>query len=137
MKNKLFILFFSYLFFSTEVKAQIEKVIVETYYVSDSLDATDTIDGPSRSLPVGSKTYRVYVDLKKGYKLAKIYGNTTHALKITSTDTFFNNVDRTSFYFGYLMKNVYFRSNPTLALDSWLTLGLATTTYNGILKTQD
>lgn len=137
MKNRLLILIFSYLFFSTTVKAQIEKVIVETYYVSDSLDATDTIDGSSRALPAGSKTYRVYIDLKKGCKLAKIYGNSTHALKITSTDTFFNNIDRTSFYYGYLVKNVYFRPNPTLALDSWLTLGLATTTYNGILKTQD
>src|ERR1700757_1361775 len=137
MKNGLLILFFSYLFFSTTAKAQIEKVIVETYYVSDSLDATDTIDGRARALPVGSKTYRVYIDLKKGYKLAKIYGNSTHALKISSTDTFFNNVDRPAFYYGYLMKNIYFRTNPSLVLDSWLTLGLATTTYNGILKTQD
>ncbi|HKC69309.1 MAG TPA: hypothetical protein VKG26_13820, partial [Bacteroidia bacterium] len=137
IKNGLFILIFSYLFFPFAVKAQIEKVIVETYYISDSLDATDTIDGPSRALPIGSKTYRVYIDLQKGCKLAKIYGNATHALKITSTDTFFNNVDRPAFYYGYLMKNVYFRPNPTLALDSWLTLGLATTTYNGILKTQD
>ncbi|HXU26489.1 MAG TPA: T9SS type A sorting domain-containing protein [Bacteroidia bacterium] len=137
MKNGILILIFSYLFFSTTVKAQIEKVIVETYYVSDSLDATDTIDGSARSLPIGSKTYRVYIDLKKGYKLAKIFGSAAHALKFTSTDTFFNNIDRPTFYYGYLMKNVYFRPNPTLALDSWLTLGLATTTYNGIIKTQD
>jgi len=137
MKNSILILIFSCLFFSSALKAQIEKVIVETYYISDSLDATDTIDGPSRSLPIGSKTYRIYIDLKRGYKLAKIYGNSTHALKIISTDTFFNNIDRPSYYYGYLMNKAYFRTNPTLALDSWLTLGLATTTYNGILKTQD
>lgn len=137
MKNGLLILLFSCLLFSTNAQAQVEKVIVEKYYVSDSLDATDTIDGPSRSLPTGSITYRVYIDLKKGYKLKQIYGNSTHALKIASTDTFFNNIDRSTLYYGYLMKNVYFRPNPTLALDSWLTLGLATTTYNGIVKTQD
>jgi hypothetical protein len=124
-------------FFSFVGKAQIEKVIVETYYVSDTLDVTDTIDGATRALPVGSKTYRVYIDLKRGYKLAKIFGDANHALKIKSTANFFNNIDRPSEYYGYLIKKNYFTGNPTLALDSWLTLGLATTVNNGILKTQD
>ena len=136
MKNSLLILLFA-LFFSTAVKAQIEKVIVETYYVSDTLDVTDTIDGAARALPVGSKTYRIYIDLKRGYKLAKIFGDANHALKIKSTANFFNNIDRSSEYYGYLIKKNYFTGNPTLALDSWLTLGLATTVNNGILKTQD
>jgi hypothetical protein len=132
-KIAIFLLFF----FSVVGKAQIEKVIVETYYVSDTLDVTDTIDGSARALPVGSKTYRVYLDLKRGYKLAKIFGNANHALKIASTANFFNNIDRPSEYYGYLIKKNYFAGNPTLALDSWLTLGLATTVNNGILKTQD
>jgi hypothetical protein len=123
--------------FSIVGKAQIEKVIVETYYVSDTLDVTDTIDGAARALPVGSKTYRVYIDLKRGYKLAKIFGNANHALKIASTANFFNNVDRAAYYYGYLIKKNYFSGNPTLALDSWLTLGLATTADNGVLKSQD
>jgi len=134
MKKSLIILFFG-LFFSSAVKAQIEKVIVETYYISDTLDATDTTDG--RTLDAGSKTYRVYIDLKPGCKLVKMYGNAAHTLKISSTANFFNNIDRPTEYYGYLIKKNYFSSNPTLALDSWLTLGLATTVSNGVLKPQD
>ncbi len=135
MKSKIFIFLFCTWSFFYSAKAQVEKVIVETYYISDNKDATDTTDG--RTLDTGSKTYRVYIDLKRGSKLVKLYGNSSHALKIASTANFFNNIDRPSEYFGYLIKKNYFPGNPTLALDSWLTLGLATTVDNGILKTQD
>lgn len=118
-------------------KAQIRDVIVEKYYVSDSLDATDTIDGPAHSLPQGSVTYRVYVQLKSGYKIKKMYGTANHPLKIVSTDTFYNNIDRPTAYFGYLVNKSWFSGNPTLALDSWLTLGLCATQYTGVLKTDD
>src|SRR4051812_38004128 len=130
MKRILFY-FLSLLFFCETTKAQIEKVIVETYYVSDTLDVTDTIDGAARALPAGSKTYRIYLDLKPGYKLVKLFGDANHALKITSTANFFNNIDRPTQYFGYLIGKQYFRPNPTLALDSWLTLGQAASIYNG------
>jgi hypothetical protein len=122
---------------SLSVHAQIEKLTVETYYVSDANDATDTIDGSNRALEAGSKTYRVYVDLKPGYKIKKIYGDVNHPLKITSTANFYNNVDRPNAYFGYLINKSWFSSNPTIALDSWLTLGLATKVQNGVLKTED
>ncbi len=135
MKKSLVILLFG-LFFSKAVKAQIEKVIVETYYIADSLDATDTIDGNYHALAQGSKTYRIYIDLKPGYRIKTIYGDTAHALKFSSTTPFFNNIDR-PLYFGYQIKKNYFNSNPTLALDTWLTLGLATTLHNGVLKGED
>ena len=136
--NKYFIaLICCMLFLKNSVVAQVEKVIVETFYVSDSFDETDTIDGSSRRLPAGSKTYRVYVDMVKGSKLVKMYGNGAHALKITSTDTFFNNIDRPTEYFGYLINKAYFGGNPTLALDSWITLGLASKIHYGVLKSQD
>ncbi|MEO8761172.1 MAG: T9SS type A sorting domain-containing protein, partial [Bacteroidia bacterium] len=135
-KNNL-LLFLFFLLFSASINAQIEKVIVETYYISDTLDATDTIDGSIRALPAGSKTYRVYIDLKPGYKLAKIFGDANHAFKITSTANFFNNIDRPNEYFGYLAKKTHFSTNPTYMLDSWITLGLATSTYYGVLKPQD
>jgi hypothetical protein len=126
-----------FLLASLQAKAQIEKVLVETYYISDSLDATDTIDGAVRALPKGSKTYRVYIDMRPGSKLVKLYGAPGHPMKISSTANFFNNVDRPTEYFGYLINKQYFKSNPTLALDSWLTLGLATSLHDGILKDQD
>ena len=53
-------------------KAQIRDLIVENYYVSDSLDATDTINGSARALPKGSKTYRIYVQLDRGYKVIPV-----------------------------------------------------------------
>jgi hypothetical protein len=140
MKTRLFLLILSAMLFSTAGKAQIEKVIVETYYVSDANDSTDTTNG--RNIPVGSKTYRVYIDLAPGYKLKRIFGTTAHPLKITSTADFYNNIDRPTEYFGYQIKRNHFNSNPTLALDSWLTLGIAAifgtaNNYSGVIKTQD
>ena len=67
--------------FYLRANAQLEKVIVETYYVSDSLDATDTTGG---GLEAGSTTYRVYIDLAPNCKLQKIYGDANHALKLAS-----------------------------------------------------
>jgi hypothetical protein len=133
MKSILSVLFI--LLFSISLKAQIENVIVETYYISDANDATDTTD--ARVLDAGSKTYRIYIDLKSGYKLTKIYGDANHTLKIVSDSIFFNNIDRQAAYFGYKINTTWFKNNPTLALDSWLTLGLATTTKSGVLKTED
>lgn len=136
MKNILLLLFASLLFFSTSVKAQLEKVIVETYYVSNDNDSTDITGG---FLESGSKTYRVYVDLMPGSKLKRIYGDANHALIIKSTAIFFNNIDRGESFGKDINKN-YLDEN-TVALDTWLTIGQATKigamTYFGILKNQD
>lgn len=136
MKNTLLILLGSFILFSTSVKAQLEKVIVETYYVSNDNDSTDITGG---FLESGSKTYRVYVDLMKGSKLKKIFGDTNHALIIKSTAIFFNNIDRGESFGKDINKN-YLDEN-TVALDTWLTIGQATKigamTYFGILKNQD
>jgi hypothetical protein len=128
-----------FLLFTTTVKAQdaIIKTIVETYYVSDSKDATDTLGG---GIEAGSKTYRIYVQLPKGYKLSAIYGDANHALKISSTANFFNNKDRGKTFGKDIIKTNL--TNNTVALDSWITLGQTTTaknglTYFGILKSQD
>lgn len=135
MKN---ILLFIFSFFMLYANAQdaIKNVIVETYYVSDAKDATDTIGGKLES---GSKTYRIYIQLKPGCKLLSLYGDENNALKISSTAPIFNN---RSFgeTFGKDIKASNLRKN-TVALDSWLTLGQvtkkATTTYFGTLKSQD
>lgn len=117
--------------------AQIEKVIVETYYISDGFDSTDTDGG---KLDTGSFTYRVYVDLKPGDRLLSIYGDTNHILKFSSTRPFFNNIDGET-YGKDLKKGKY--GGSTVALDTWLTLGqTAAKTPDGkanfgILKAQD
>jgi len=137
MKNNLFF-WFLFLFFSQpNIKAQIEKVIVETYYISDKFDSTDVIAG---KLDTGSVTYRVYVDLKPGNKLRKIYGDKNHALKFSSTKPFFNNLDGETFAKD-LKRGIY--NQGTVALDTWLTIGQTVARTNdgkanfGILKNQD
>lgn len=135
MKHFLYVLLFSIWLFPHRLNAQLEKVIVETYYVSDALDATNTTGG---ILDSGSITYRIYVDMKPGSTLKKIYGDVNHRLMISSTGLFFNNTDRGE-SFGYNIGN-YLDQNTT-ALDTWLTMGQAGQgnfkNYFGILKIQD
>ena len=136
--KQLNILFFLISIFSISLtNAQVENVIVETYYVSDQFDATDVNGG---RLDSGSVTYRIYVDLPKDQKLLRIYGDKNHLFNIKSTETIFNNkVDGVSFSKDLSKKRF---KNNTVALDSWLTLGQTSTdlsgiTYFGILKAQD
>ena len=116
--------------------SQIEKVIVEPYYISDSLDATDTTGG---LLEIGSTTYRIYIDLAPGVKLRKIYGDQNHPLKFSSTERVFNNsADGLTFAKDFNRSRL---GENTVALDPWLTLGQTTRigakTYFGVLKSQD
>lgn len=117
--------------------SQLEKVIVEKYYVSDVNDATDTLGG---GLPVGSTTYRIYVDLAPGSVLKKIYGDANHPFSIQSTAPFFNHESDGQTFAKDFVKNRYLEG--VVALDTWLTLGQTTKTqagktYVGILKNQD
>jgi len=122
--------------FSSTTKAQLENVLVETYYISDSLDATDSTSKP---LPIGSTTYRIFINLKPGSKLKKVYGDAFHPIKIISTDTFWNNTDNGQ-SFAYLINKNRLGDN-TVALDTWLTLGQATKLtpipYFGVPKVND
>ena len=154
MKQTLII--FIVIFFSFTLKAQIsnpyklqaeakdiQKVIVETYYVSDANDATDSIGG---ILDIGSTTYRIYIQLRPGCKLLKLFGDSStttgivHPLIISSTENFYNNLDRGR-TFGKDIKKSDLKKG-IVALDSWLTLGQTSTTksgvtYFGVLKSQD
>ena len=136
MKTFLLTLFFV-CFAWYNASAQLEKVILEKYYVSDSNDFTDTSGG---IVSIGSTTYRIYIDLAPGSILKKIYGDPNHPFEITSTEVFFNNIlDGKSF--GKDLTKVSLSEN-TVALDSWITLGQVpkkqgTKTYYGILKNQD
>jgi hypothetical protein len=115
--------------------AQLEGLLVETYYVSDSLDATDTTGG---QLMEGEVTYRIYLDLAVGSRLLSIFGDDEHPFIIGSTRRLFNNVDGASF--GYDIPKVSYESN-TVALDSYLTLGKngfqGLKNYFGVPKAQD
>lgn len=110
----------------------LENIIVEKYYVSDSTDYKDSAGGV---LPVGSVTYRIYIDMKPGYKLQLIYGNQKHELFIQTTTTFFNNKICNA-ETGYSIDAKKLNSN-TIALDSWVTMGAASRIHTGILKSED
>ena len=116
---------------------QLEKVIVEKYYVSDVNDATDTLGG---GLAVGSTTYRIYIDLFPGSVLKKVFGDANHPFSIQSTAPFFNHKSDGQTFAKDFVKNRYLEG--TVALDTWLTLGQTTKTqagktYVGVLKNQD
>ncbi len=140
MKKNLFLFIMSLLILPLTLRAQVEKVVVETYYIADANDAKDTLGG---KLEEGSKTYRVYIVLKSGYKLKKIYGDANHPLRFSSTSDFFNNTDRGQ-TFGMDFSKSHFGKN-TVGLDTWLTIGqtskastsAAAKTYCGVLKSDD
>ena len=113
------------------VKAQIDTVIVEKYYISDANDARETADG---LLPEGSVTYRVFIKLDAGVKMKSIFADANHALKINSSQVFYNNTRGKSF--GKDLSYAQLKRN-TVALDTWLTLGLASNKHMGVLKTDD
>jgi hypothetical protein len=133
----------TFFFIITSVNAQLDSIIVEKYYISDSKDAafvqyiydSDGNIADSVILEAGSVTYRVYVQLTPGSKLTRVYGDVGHSLKFASTANFFNHVDFGA-SFGKDIKNKNLRKN-LVALDTWLTLGQATNVNFGVLKTFD
>jgi len=122
MKFKnILLLVFLLSFMHLNLIAQIDKVMVETYYISDTTDATDTTGG---WLEAGSKTFRIYLDLAYGWKVKKIYGDTNHLLKFSSTQIFFNNISEGQTFAKDISKSRL--EENTVALDTWLTLGAVT-----------
>ena len=111
---------------------QLEAVILETYYISDSIDATDLTGG---GLEEGSVTCRIFIDLVEGKKKKKVYGDENHPVSISSTEPFFNNADRGE-TFGFELNDNKLDEQST-ALDTWITLGMATDDHMGILKSED
>ena len=134
MKNIFLILFFTATVqLVIGQKRGLEKIIVEKYYISDANDAkTDMIGG---ALPIGSVTYRIYVDMLPGYRFQAAYGVDGHELRITTSTKFFNNHN-----FGGIVPTVIpdqVLGENTVMLDSWLSVGAASEFAYGILKSKD
>jgi len=133
------LIFFCHTSFAQEVrelneadKSALEGIIVEKYYTSDASDNKDTTGG---YLPVGSVTYRIYVDMKPDYTLQVVYGSAKHELRIKTTTSFFNNTYIHAAT-GLNVHNTKINEN-TVALDSWLTMNSATRNHAGVLKSED
>jgi len=111
----------------------LENIIVEKYYISNANDSNSRqISG---FLPVGSVTYRLYLDMLPEYRFHAAYGSPGHELRIETTTLFFNNEDA-----GNKPPNVIPRrtlNRNTVMLDSWLSAGGAGEGMYGVLKEQD
>jgi hypothetical protein len=114
-------------------QSDIEGVVVEKYYISDLNDSQDEDGG--YLLKEGSTTYRIFIDLVEGAKVRSMFGSAEHPFYITSTDTIWNNNDRGK-TFGFEIDDNRLDEN-TVALDSWVTFGLASDVHIGVLKSVD
>ncbi|HKC69675.1 MAG TPA: hypothetical protein VKG26_15665 [Bacteroidia bacterium] len=145
MKSKLLCVFFATILISkTPLKAQtrtkiteadklaLEGIFVEKYYEATKDDIKDTTGGV---LPEGSVTYRIYVDLKEGYHLQAVYGVPKHEFFFKTTTTFFNNKNGGGQSADQILDRKL--NDNTVALDSWVTIGVATKDRFGIPKTDD
>jgi hypothetical protein len=142
MKKSVLLSLMSLLTFPLFSQNGLENIIVETYYVSDANDSTESVNGLGGVLPVGSVTRRVYVDMLPGYKLQAVYGAPApnfHELRIATTTLFFNHEDRGAITPTY--NKTQARSN-TVMLDTWVSVGAACAYLSGVgqmgvLKTAD
>jgi Secretion system C-terminal sorting domain len=109
--------------------AQLEKLYVETYYISDETDATDIYGG---GLEAGSVTYRIYVDMLPGTQLLGLFGSADYPFEISSTALFFNHESDGQSFGKEFLKARY--QEGTVALDTWLTLGQTTKLQAGVVN---
>jgi hypothetical protein len=111
----------------------LEGIVVEKFYVSTEADNSGKLF--SGDLPEGSVTYRIYVDLKPGFRFQAAYGTPTHPLIIESSEKFFNHIED-----GNIQPNIIperaCKKNIAL-LDSWLSVGACAEGHLGILKESD
>jgi Secretion system C-terminal sorting domain len=134
MKN--IVLIICFIFSSVVSFAQLEKLVVEKYYISDANDATDTTGG---GIAPGTVTYRVYADLLPNTRIKRIFGTSGHPFIVSSTQPFFNNKSQGQ-SFGKDFSKVFLSENTT-ALDTYITIGQVakqgSKLFFGIPKEQD
>ena len=117
---------------SLDDRSALERVIVEKYYVADS---TDYLDSAKNSLPIGSVTYRIFIDMKQGYNLQLVYGSPKHELFIETTSKFFN--DKIANAITGFNINPKIINTGNIALDSWITMGAAARGFTGMQRSED
>ncbi len=115
---------------STQAQNGLERIVVEKFYVSDAIDEANS----AGRLPVGSVTYRVYVDMLPGYNFQSAYGDPNHTLNISSDSTFYNDESRGKTSGSNTLANA---RKATLMLDSYFSVGGVCAGKMGVLKTDD
>jgi len=109
----------------------IENIIFEKYY-----ENTNTVgNNDDIIVPIGATTYRVYIDMAPGYRFQALFAFEGHKLYFKTTNTFFNDtIDGAKI--GKII-NPDKLHKKSVALDSWLTVGSATSAHLGVLKQDD
>ncbi|MGR6087836.1 MAG: hypothetical protein ACU4F9_06665 [Arcticibacter sp.] len=107
-------------------------LVVERYYVSDTLDSSVSL---IPNLPAGSVTYRIFVDMQKGYRFQAVFGSKGHPMRIATSTSFYNH----PVHGNNLGNLIYDASLPssTVMLDSWISVGAASTVHLGVMKADD
>lgn len=134
MRCLFFILFFAPVFsLSTWGQEAIERVFVEKFYCTSASDLkAQQFSGPINE---GACTYRIYLDLKPGFRFQAAYGTPHHPLSISSSQMFFNHADIGNSQPNLIPARTLSR-NITM-LDSWLTAGAAGESFNGVPRNMD
>ncbi len=131
MKNILTLTIF--IFLQNFISAQgLENIFVEKYYIADDEDAHYK---GSAALPAKAVTYRVFVDMKPGYRLQSVYGAPGHELVLGTSTYFFNHP-----IFGHYIPNLIMDRQlgiTTLMLDSWISTGAGSQQKYAVLKQDD
>lgn len=126
------------LFYLSPAHSQgLEGIIVERFYQSDANDEANAFDnGSVVPLPVGSVTYRVFVDMASGYEFSQLFGTDIHPLTINATSDFYNDPS-----YGVAINPATISANNikkhTAMIDSWLAIGGVSNGKVGVLKSED
>lgn len=103
----------------------VEDVIVEIFHQEPATEAGK----------VPLTTYRVFVDLAEGYTLQMVYGDKRHQLFLYTTTEFFNEPEHGVMYADKI--DPAWLDDRAMALDSWLTIGAASSGHMGIMRNLD
>ena len=119
------VLFCAAPFVASPARAQVEgldSVWVERYHTQ--LIGKDTL-----------KTYRIFVDMQPGYTMQMVYGTEHQQLEIGTTSSFYNDPEHSVKYADLLSADQL--NSGTAALDSWLTVGAASSGHVAVPKHLD
>lgn len=133
MRNLILSFAFGCFVFPVMAQDGLEGIIVEKYYTSGPGD-TKAVN-KSGELEEGSVTYRIFVDLKPGYRFQAAYGSPVHPLIIHSTEPFYNHTSAGTTHANILPERTL--SQDISLLDSWLSVGAAGENHLGIPKIYD
>ncbi len=133
MKNTFFFVLFLLPYLTLHGQEALENIVIEKYYVSTKKDLSKK--HLSGELPVGSVTYRIYVDMAPGCRMITAFGSPTHPLEIKSTELIFNHLENGAEHPIRIPERTYKKN--VVPLDSWITIGAAGENYMGVLKEAD